>query len=154
MFLSAVRDNMDLLLTIRAAFNLHTILVSVLVLLLFVWQLSTRRHRHMPPGPIHWPIVGCLPQLILHAKNPLAYLKRLGQRYNGLFSLKMGSYQAVYISDLPTLKEAFVKQAACFSGRPLNVFLINLLMHYNGTKGNIMFFTRVKVHSYPVTHRH
>ncbi|ELT89059.1 hypothetical protein CAPTEDRAFT_127844 [Capitella teleta] len=73
----------------------------------------------MPPGPLQWPILGSLPSLALFgSKDPLAYLKTLGDKYGGIFSVKLGDHFAIFISDYNIMKEALMKQGSCFSHRP------------------------------------
>lgn len=74
----------------------------------------------MPPGPMQWPIVGSLPSLALFGrKDPVAYMKKMGDEYGGLYSLKLGDYFAVVITDYSIMKEALVKQGDVFSARPM-----------------------------------
>ena len=126
---------MEAVLSILPPLDISSLLTLTAITLLTVWLLDDRHKHHMPPGPFQWPFIGCLPQIALHSKDPLGYLQGLGQHYKGLFSLKMGSFHAVYISDYETLKEAFVTQADCFTGRPHDFLPTNMMFQYKGTKG-------------------
>ncbi|ELU05557.1 hypothetical protein CAPTEDRAFT_164179 [Capitella teleta] len=88
-------------------------------MLLVLWLKDARHGLNMPPGPLQWPVVGSLPSFaLIGGKNPLAYLKSLGDKYGGIFSMKLGDHFAVFISDYHIIKEALVKQGSCFSTRP------------------------------------
>ncbi|XP_072046817.1 cytochrome P450 2U1-like [Amphiura filiformis] len=47
--------------------DIRTILIGLLVFLLMSWIARYYRDklRNLPPGPMSWPIIGCLPQLII-----------------------------------------------------------------------------------------
>ena len=128
-------QKMESVLSILPPLDISSLLILTAIILLTVWLLDVRHRRHMPPGPFQWPFVGCLPQMVLNSKDSLGYLRALGQHYKGLFSLKLGSFHAVFISDYQTLKEAFVTQADCFSGRPHDFLPPNIMFQYKGTKG-------------------
>ncbi|ELT98148.1 hypothetical protein CAPTEDRAFT_120179, partial [Capitella teleta] len=99
--------------------DLQTVLVGVVIMLLVLWLRDMRHGLNMPPGPLQWPILGSLPSLALFgSKDPLAYLKTLGDKYGGIFSVKLGDHFAVFISDYNIIKEALMKQGSCFSHRP------------------------------------
>lgn len=105
--------------SVFSSLNLQTLLVGVVILLLLLWLRDFRHGLNMPPGPMQWPIVGSLPSLVLFGgKDPVPYLIELGQKYGGLFTMKLGDHFAIYISDFDIMKEALVKQVNCFSDRP------------------------------------
>ena len=131
---------MELLYFILTSVSVQSVLVLFLVLLLSIWLMEREHSRNMPPGPIQWPIVGCLPQLIFHGADPLSYFQRLGHKYKGLFTVKMGSFRAVYISDYKILREALVTQSGCFSSRPQDFYPSKILAHHNGTRGTVNMF--------------
>ena len=89
----------------------------------------------MPPGPFQWPYIGCLPQTFFHSRDILGYLKDQGQRYGGMFSLKMGNYDAVFITDFTIMKEALVNQGDCFNDRPKDMYSDIKFLEYKGVKG-------------------
>ena len=89
----------------------------------------------MPPGPFQWPFIGCLPQMIFHSGDILSYLKDQGQKYGGMFSLKMGNYDAVFITDFSIMKEALVNQGDCFNDRPLDMYSLMKIAECKGVKG-------------------
>ena len=130
---------MELLYYVLTSVSVKSVLVLFLVLLLSIWLTKRGNSRNMPPGPFQWPIVGCLPQLILNGADPMGYLQRLGHKYNGLFSLKMGSFRAVCITDYTILREALVTQSSYFSSRPLDFYSLKIFLH-TGTRGRVNMF--------------
>uniref|UniRef100_X2B6P7 Cytochrome P450 n=1 Tax=Capitella teleta TaxID=283909 RepID=X2B6P7_CAPTE len=42
----------------------------------------------------------------------------MGDKYGGIFSVKLGDHFAIFISDYNIMKEALMKQGSCFSHRP------------------------------------
>jgi hypothetical protein len=110
---------MEVLRRIMQFLDLQTVLVGVVIMLLVLWLRDMRHGLNMPPGPLQWPILGSLPSLALFgSKDPLAYLKTLGDKYGGIFSVKLGDHFAIFISDYNIMKEALMKQGSCFSHRP------------------------------------
>jgi hypothetical protein len=68
---------------------------------------------------MQWPVVGSLPSVALFgSKDFFSYLKSLGKKHGGLFTLKLGDQAAVFITDYNIMKEALVKQGDVFSNRP------------------------------------
>jgi hypothetical protein len=99
--------------------TLQSVLVGLVVLLLVLWLRDLKHGLHMPPGPMQWPVVGSLPSVALFgSKDFLGYLKSLGKKHGGLFTLKLGDYQTVFITDYEVMKECLVKQGSVFSVRP------------------------------------
>uniref|UniRef100_A0A3P8S4V4 Cytochrome P450 1A n=1 Tax=Amphiprion percula TaxID=161767 RepID=A0A3P8S4V4_AMPPE len=67
-----------------------------------------------PPGPPAWPVVGNAPQL---GSAPHLYFARMAKKYGNVFQIKLGS-RAVVVLNGDSIKQALVKQAADFAGRP------------------------------------
>lgn len=76
---------------------------------------QAKLHPPVPPGPKGWPIVGNLTQL---GPSPHVTLTHWRAQYGDVYSLQLGSWPAVVISGLPTIREALVKKADAFSSRP------------------------------------
>ena len=122
-----------------SSLDIQIILVFLAACLLTVWLIDLRHSRSMPPGPFQWPVIGCLPQMALWAlPDTLSYLKKLSKKYDGMFSLKLGSFHAVFISDFKILKDAFIKQSDCFSNRPQNMELRRALAVNGKSVGRIL----------------
>ncbi|ELT93669.1 hypothetical protein CAPTEDRAFT_122144 [Capitella teleta] len=126
---------MTILQEIFSWLTIQTILVGTLVLLFVLWVQNFSRCYNMPPGPMQWPIVGNLPSLAMIGKeNLLDYFKKLGDKYNGLFTIKMGDHLAVCITDYSIMKEALLKQGACFSDRP-SLHMMKVIQHSETIRG-------------------
>ena len=82
------------------------------------WSLlfSGDRAPSPPPGP-WWnlPLVGYLPWL-----GPKLYvtMSDLARRYGSVFQIRFGGRTVVVLNGRETIREAFVKQADLFAGRP------------------------------------
>ena len=108
------------------ALTLQSVLVGMMVVVLLLWLRGLKHGLHMPPGPMQWPIVGSLPSVALFGgKDFLGYLNAIGEKYGGLFTLKLGDKAAVFITDYHVMKDALVTQGDVFSGRPV-LELMNL----------------------------
>ena len=105
--------------TLGSNLGLQSVLVGLVVLLQVLWLRDLKHGLHMPPGPMQWPVVGSLPSVALFGgKDFLGYLKSLGKKHGGLFTLKLGDYHTVFITDYSIMKEALVEQGDVFSNRP------------------------------------
>ncbi|GAB6024206.1 hypothetical protein CHUAL_008906 [Chamberlinius hualienensis] len=90
------------------------ILIGLLVILgIAYWYLSIP--KRLPPGSAGLPIVGYLPFV-----DPQVHFTftKLGRKYGKIFHVYMGSRLVVVLNDFSALKEAYVKQADNFAGRP------------------------------------
>nr|CAB3492551.1 unnamed protein product [Digitaria exilis] len=117
---------------------------NYLVLLTFLFLLAThrvvsRRRRHGkggPPGPpLALPVLGHLHLL----EKPLHHsLARLAARYGPVFSLRLGSRDAVVVSSADLARECFTEHDVTFANRPH--FPTMALMTYGGkTIGNCAY---------------
>ncbi|XP_017573213.1 cytochrome P450 2D3-like isoform X2 [Pygocentrus nattereri] len=104
------------------------VLVWVFIFLLFLF-IRTQRPKNFPPGPRLVPLFGNLFQL--NIINPLKDFEKLAEHYGNVYSLYIGGTPAVVLTGLKAMKEALVKKAADFSGRPQNL----LLSHATEGKG-------------------
>ncbi|XP_022083521.1 steroid 17-alpha-hydroxylase/17,20 lyase-like [Acanthaster planci] len=97
--------------------NVTTLLVGVGTLVAYALYRSTRRPAGFPPGPAALPLVGNIPQLYF-AKSPLQVFKELWQKYGAVYSLKFATANFVVLNTIDVVKEALIKKAAVFAGRP------------------------------------
>lgn len=67
------------------------------------------------PGPAGWPILGNLPQL---GRKPHLTLTALRQVYGDVYQITMGSCPTVVLNGARAIRQALVKQADDFAGRP------------------------------------
>lgn len=84
----------------------------------------TRKRQHLlPPGPWSLPVVG---NIFLFGKSPHKNVTSLAKHYGDVFSMKLGSRDVVLLNSVDVVKEALVKRASDFSGRPpLHTFLVS-----------------------------
>ncbi|XP_026113742.1 cytochrome P450 1B1-like [Carassius auratus] len=90
----------------------RSVLLSLLVCLtLTLWRLSGRRQI---PGPFSWPVIGNAAQL---GTSPHFYFTRMAKKYGDVFQIKLGSRDVVVLNG-DAIKEALIKKAVDFAGRP------------------------------------
>ncbi|XP_030235315.1 cytochrome P450 1B1 [Gadus morhua] len=73
-----------------------------------------RRSGAQPPGPFAWPIIGNAAQM---GNAPHIYFMRMAKKYGNVFQIKLGN-QTVLVLNGAAIKQALVKQAPDFAGRP------------------------------------
>lgn len=101
----------------------------LLGLFLLLWLRQLRlTYQGLPPGPYGLPFIGYLPWI--DSRAPYETFAKLSRRYGRIYSLRLGSMDAVFISDPKLIREAFSREV--FSGRaPL--FLTHGIMKGHGT---------------------
>ncbi|XP_006126336.2 cytochrome P450 1A5-like [Pelodiscus sinensis] len=67
------------------------------------------------PGPRGYPLIGNVLEL---GSNPHLTLTRMSQEYGDVMQIRIGTRPVLVLSGLDTLKQALVKQAEDFMGRP------------------------------------
>ncbi|XP_067652456.1 cytochrome P450 1A1-like [Haliotis asinina] len=98
--------------------SLSPLLCVCVIILLACFILSRSpagKGDNAPPGPWGWPVIGNLPQL---GKKPHVTLTQLRKKYGDVYKITLGSRQTVVLNGLYTIKQALVKQAEEFAGRP------------------------------------
>uniref|UniRef100_A0A7M4F3U1 Cytochrome P450 family 1 subfamily B member 1 n=1 Tax=Crocodylus porosus TaxID=8502 RepID=A0A7M4F3U1_CROPO len=68
-----------------------------------------------PPGPFAWPLIGNAAQL---GSTPHLAFTRLAQAYGDIFQLRLGAWHVVVLNGEQAIRQALVRQAATFAGRP------------------------------------
>uniref|UniRef100_A0A0D9ZDD1 Cytochrome P450 n=1 Tax=Oryza glumipatula TaxID=40148 RepID=A0A0D9ZDD1_9ORYZ len=105
---------------------------SIAILLLIHFLLFRRRGRSngmpLPPSPPAIPFLG---HLHLIDKPLHAALSRLAERHGPVFSLRLGSRNAVVVSSPECARECFTDNDVCFANRPQ--FPSQLPASFNGT---------------------
>ena len=104
--------------------NFLVIASVTLLSLLILRPLLDGKRRRLPPGPLGLPLLGYLPFL---ARNHTDSLMPLFRRYGKIFSLRLGAYDVVFISDFEVLKR--ISKQDAFNHRPEYTILTNLLPH-------------------------
>ncbi|XP_013421006.1 cytochrome P450 2D14-like [Lingula anatina] len=117
-----------------ATLGLPTVLIFVVVFLLSLWMLSSRNPRvNWPPGPVCFPVVGCLPQLMISGRRrqPTDLLPWY-DTYGNIMHIKLGEQHMIMLGTYELIEEAFVKNAATVSDRPNWVYYIRRLVGKDG----------------------
>ncbi|OWF47047.1 cytochrome P450 2B2-like [Mizuhopecten yessoensis] len=97
--------------------DLNTVLVAIVVILLIcLVSRSLQWPANIPPGPPGYPLLGNL--LLLRQGNILDTFRNLRKQHGDVFSVKVGPSLTVVFNGIDILKEAFIKRADEFSGRP------------------------------------
>ncbi|XP_061205972.1 cytochrome P450 1A4-like [Neopsephotus bourkii] len=86
----------------------------VFLLIQSLWQ-RVPKGLKSPPGPRGFPILGNVLEL---RKDPHLALTRLSRRYGDVMEVRIGTRPVLVLSGLDTIKQALVKQAEDFLGRP------------------------------------
>ncbi|KAA0184887.1 Cytochrome P450 CYP3213A, partial [Hyalella azteca] len=78
--------------------------ISLLLLLLAILAIYSKKPKRMPPGSFGWPIVGELPPSGL---SPTEHLMNLRRKLGKIFTTKWGSHRIVVVTDYNLIKKAF-----------------------------------------------
>ncbi|XP_013390967.1 cytochrome P450 2J6 [Lingula anatina] len=114
--------------------GLPTVLIFVVVLLLSLWMLSSRNPRvNWPPGPLCFPVVGCLPQMMISGRRrqPTDLLPWY-DTYGDIMHVKFGEQHAIMLGTYELIQEAFVKNAATVSARPTWIYRLSRIVGKDG----------------------
>ncbi|XP_062241317.1 uncharacterized protein LOC133951410 [Platichthys flesus] len=109
-------------------FPTTVILVGLIVALLWVLTVKSRRKYNLPPGPVALPLVGNLPQLDKNA--PFKSFLKLSETYGPVMTLHMGWQRTVVLVGYDAVKEALVDQGEDFMGRGPLPFLMRATRGY------------------------
>ncbi|XP_041796035.1 cytochrome P450 2F3-like [Chelmon rostratus] len=104
------------------------IFAGLLVVLLGLFDLKSRRQLRLPPGPSGLPIIGNLLQM--DKKAPFKTLLKLSKSYGPVLTVYLGRQRVVVLVGYDAVKEALVDQADDFSGRGPVPFLIRATKGY------------------------
>ncbi|XP_038074775.1 cytochrome P450 2J6-like [Patiria miniata] len=97
--------------------GLHTLLLFAVTFLLVMAAVHRFRVRakNLPPGPWGLPIVGSL--LSLGANPHLTFLE-MTKTYGNVFRVNLAGQRVVVVNGFEAVREALVKNASAFAGRP------------------------------------
>ncbi|XP_052006576.1 cytochrome P450 1B1-like [Xyrauchen texanus] len=87
--------------------------LSLLACLMLMFFLRRSGQRQLP-GPWPWPLIGNAAQL---GTSPHFYFTRMAKKYGDVFQIKLGSRTVVVLNG-EVIKEALIKKAVDFAGRP------------------------------------
>lgn len=81
-----------------------------------VYLRDRRLRSFLPPGPVAWPLVGNLPQII--GQDLHIALTNLADIFGNLVWMKMGSENVLVVNSMDAAVASLVRQGKVFSGRP------------------------------------
>ncbi|GLJ40274.1 hypothetical protein SUGI_0827420 [Cryptomeria japonica] len=90
-------------------------LVFALPLLLL---LKYKKKSRLPPGPLGWPIVGNLIQIVLSNQNFQDYIEKGQGKYGPIFTIRFGPQLLIIVASRELAHEALIHKGAVFAGRP------------------------------------
>ncbi|XP_055328097.1 cytochrome P450 2J3-like [Paramacrobiotus metropolitanus] len=88
------------------------VIAFAVVLLGLLWYLR-RAKKNLPPSPLQFPIIGCLP--FLDALPHVSFTK-WAKKFGKIFSCRLGGNMVIVLNDADLIREAFSKPV--FNGRP------------------------------------
>ncbi|XP_006866545.1 PREDICTED: cytochrome P450 1A2-like [Chrysochloris asiatica] len=95
------------------------LLASAIFCLIFwvvrAWKPQVPKGLKSPPGPWGWPLIG---NVLTLGKNPHLVLTQLSQWYGDVMQVHIGQTPVLVLSGLDTIRQALVRQADDFKGRP------------------------------------
>ena len=80
--------------------------------------------KRLPDGPAPWPLVGNLPLMARQPHKPHLLLDKLYKQYGAVYTLWLGPYPVIVISDLKMMKKALIQQSDIFNDRPVWMYLM------------------------------
>ncbi|CAL8146559.1 unnamed protein product [Orchesella dallaii] len=97
------------------------LIVVISILALFIW--CNARMPKEPPGPFRFPIIGNMLQIYFLGKNePFKAYTELGKRYGDIFSVKLGTINAVVFNSYELMEKYMRKHE--FSDRYCNEWFL------------------------------
>lgn len=104
------------MLPIDSTADILLLVLSVLSFTFFCFLIYGREGKlNYPPGPWGLPILGNLPQL---GSTPHIALTELGKVYGDMFSVRLGSREAVVLNSGEVVRQALLQNSRQFSDRP------------------------------------
>lgn len=92
----------------------------IIVLIIAYCVKSYYDNKDLPPGPYGVPILGYLP--FFKPEDVDGAVKEITAKYGPVVSVRFGTKLIVFLCDYDCLKEAFVKYADYFHGRPKDLY--------------------------------
>ena len=95
--------------------NQVLLLIGVSLLAVVVYQKKSKENKKVQ-GPKGLPLIGNLFQVF--SGKPFLTFTRWAREFGDLYSLKLGSHDALVINSVEVAREALVGKGKAFSGRP------------------------------------
>lgn len=99
------------------------VLVAILALTLYTSVSHFIEGSALPPGPVPLPVIGNMLQM---GPKPHLGLTELAQKFGKVFRLTVGIHRIVVVNSIDVAREALVKKANDFAGRP-KLYTANLI---------------------------
>ncbi|KAI3837550.1 hypothetical protein MKW98_011469 [Papaver atlanticum] len=104
------------------------ILVSTLLVFSINFGIHALRKRSslsasapLPPGPVSWPVVGCLPKLLLNKPASRWILSLMKEMNTEIACIRLGNVNVISVTSPELAREFFRKQDAVFASRPITM---------------------------------
>ncbi|XP_077997840.1 cytochrome P450 2F3-like [Glandiceps talaboti] len=112
--------------TLHLWFDLPTILLTAIVFQVTYWLCNRFRTSNLvlPPGPRGLPLLGNL--FALANATPFRTLHDMAVKYGDVFTIRLGRQLVVVLNSYDAIREAMVKKADDFTGRPVLPFKTGL----------------------------
>ncbi|XP_014772154.1 cytochrome P450 2B4 [Octopus bimaculoides] len=111
--------------------NVQSLLFGLVILLIIRWLMTLPKcNYNLPPGPIAFPIIGNLLQMV-SVTDFYLMLKDLQKQYGDIFRLKIGPYTFVFVCKTEMILEGLVKKGDQLKGRS-SVYIIDKLFQNRG----------------------
>lgn len=102
------------------------VIMIVVFYLTSVYLRDRRLRSFLPPGPVAWPLVGNLPQII--GQDLHIALTNLADIFGNLVWMKMGSENVLVVNSMDAAVASLVRQGKVFSGRPRKRKTVEVLL--------------------------
>uniref|UniRef100_A0A0L8HI14 Cytochrome P450 n=1 Tax=Octopus bimaculoides TaxID=37653 RepID=A0A0L8HI14_OCTBM len=117
--------------------NVQSLLFGLAIFLIIRWFMALPTYNYnLPPGPIAFPIIGNLPQMI-SGTDLYSKMKDLRKQYGDIFRLKVGSDTFVFVCKTELILEGLVKKGDQLKGRPHWVYIFDKVFQKEGITFNI-----------------
>eukprot|EP00106_Octopus_bimaculoides_P004710 XP_014772152.1 PREDICTED: cytochrome P450 2B4-like [Octopus bimaculoides] len=116
--------------------NIQTLLLGLVILLIIQWLVARSKYNYdLPPGPIAFPIIGNLPQMI-YSTDLYLKIEDLRKQYGDIFRLKVGSDTFVFVCKTEMILEGLVQKGDQLKGICNWVYIFDKVFQRKGVSFN------------------
>ena len=120
--------------------TLQTCLIFTVVFLVIYRLFKTDNQTILPPGPTCLPIIGNIHKL--GGTQMHVVTAKLSEQFGGIMTVNLAGRKAVLLTDLETIREAFVEKGDYFSNR-YQPPLTDIIHGYKGKRFKSVFSRRI-----------